>query len=192
RRFEAAGLPSGSVEEWKYTDLRALMRDAKPLAEPASTRPALLIETLPGIDVQRVAIVNGVYAPAWSDAANADPGVTITELFAWLAANPDYFNQAPEQPDIALALNAAFMTGGVVVQVKKGASVARPIHLAHVFAGPSAAALYPRTIVLVDPGAHVTLIEPWDGPDGLDYQVNAALTLAVGDGANVTRIKVGR
>ena len=192
-RFEAAGLPSGRVEEWKYTDLRALMRDAKPLAEPATARPALLVETLPGIDVQRVAIVNGVYAPAWSDTATADSGATVTELFAWLAANPDYFrSQAPEQPDIALALNAAFMTGGVVVQVKKGATVAKPIHLAHVFVGASAAALYPRTIVLVEPGAHVTLIETWDGPAGLDYQINAALTLVVGDGAEVVRIKIGR
>ena len=32
RRFEARGLPHRRVEEWKYTDLRALMRDAKPLA----------------------------------------------------------------------------------------------------------------------------------------------------------------
>ena len=34
RRFEAQGLPHRRVEAWKYTDLRALMRDAKPLAPP--------------------------------------------------------------------------------------------------------------------------------------------------------------
>src|SRR5262245_11947137 len=34
RTFEARGLPHRRVEEWKYTDLRALMRDAKPLAAP--------------------------------------------------------------------------------------------------------------------------------------------------------------
>ncbi len=34
RRFEAVGLPHRRVEDWKYTDLRALMRDAKPLAAP--------------------------------------------------------------------------------------------------------------------------------------------------------------
>ena len=28
RRFEAGGLPSRRIEEWKYTDLRALMREA--------------------------------------------------------------------------------------------------------------------------------------------------------------------
>ena len=35
KRFDARGLPHRRVEEWKYTDLRALMRDAKPLAGPA-------------------------------------------------------------------------------------------------------------------------------------------------------------
>ena len=34
RRFAAQGLPDRHVEEWKYTDLRSLMRDAKPLAHP--------------------------------------------------------------------------------------------------------------------------------------------------------------
>ena len=32
RAFDAEGLPDRRLEDWKYTDLRALMRDAKPLA----------------------------------------------------------------------------------------------------------------------------------------------------------------
>ena len=32
--FAKEGLPHRRVEDWKYTDLRALMRDAKPLAAP--------------------------------------------------------------------------------------------------------------------------------------------------------------
>src|SRR3977135_3918035 len=33
-RFDALGLPNRRVEEWKYTDLRALIGEAKPLAGP--------------------------------------------------------------------------------------------------------------------------------------------------------------
>ena len=54
RRFEAAGLPHRRVEEWKYTDLRALMRDAKPLAAPpdaaAKARARSAGAVLGGID----------------------------------------------------------------------------------------------------------------------------------------------
>jgi Fe-S cluster assembly protein SufD len=194
RRFEANGLPSRRVEEWKYTDLRALMRDAKPLADaPAVTGadPRALAEILPGIDAHRVAIINGVYAPAWSDANTGDPGVSVTELFAWLAENATFrVDQVPEQSDIALALNAAFMTGGVVVHVRKAAT--RPIHLAYRFDGEAPAAMYPRVLVFVELGAQATLIETFDGPADCDYQVNSALALTVGDGARVERIKVAR
>ena len=38
-RFAAAGLPHRRVEEWEYTDLRALMRDSKPLAAGRAPPP---------------------------------------------------------------------------------------------------------------------------------------------------------
>src|ERR671927_1421056 len=34
--FIARGLPHRRIEEWKYTDLRSLVRDVPPPAEPAS------------------------------------------------------------------------------------------------------------------------------------------------------------
>jgi Fe-S cluster assembly protein SufD len=195
RRFEAGGLPSRRIEEWKYTDLRELMRDAKPLASPPDAthaRPPALADMLPGIDAHRVAIVNGAYVPAWSDPAGADPGVTLTELFAWIGDHlSEWHDLVAGESDLATSLNAAFMTGGVVLRVKKDARIAKPIHLAHVFSGEQAAAMYPGTLVLVEPGARVTLIETHAGPSGLDYQANGALALVVGDGAQVERVKIG-
>jgi len=195
RRFEASGLPSRRVEEWKYTDLRALMRDAKPLADPpdATRGKPSLIDALPGVDAHRVAIVNGTYLPAWSDLAGADLGVTLTDLFAWIGDNLSAWQDlVADESDLATSLNRAFMTGGVVVRIRKGARVAKPIHLAYAFCGEQPAAMYPRTIVLVEPDAQATLIETFEGPAGSDYQVNAALTLSIGDGARVERIKIGR
>ena len=51
--------------------------------------------------------------------------------------------------------------------------------------------MYPRTLVIVESGAQLTLIESYCGPDGLDYQVNSALELIIGDGAQVDHIKIG-
>jgi Fe-S cluster assembly protein SufD len=103
------------MEEWKYTDLRTLMRDAKPLAgRPDQTRPAppAIADALPGIDAHRVAIVNGAYAPAWSDLAGADPGVALIDLFAWIADNlTAYQDLIAQENDVVTALNTAFVTG---------------------------------------------------------------------------------
>jgi Fe-S cluster assembly protein SufD len=35
--YEQAGLPHRRIEEWKYTDLRALMREVLPLADVPSS-----------------------------------------------------------------------------------------------------------------------------------------------------------
>ena len=195
KRFDAGGLPHRRVEEWKYTDLRALMREAKPLAGPADRRPEAIVDitsVLSGVEPSLIAIVNGRYAPEWSDKNQSDPGVTVLELFAFAGGSPDYrLGQGPGKDDAAFGLNTMFMTGGVGLRIKKNATPAKPIHIAHVFSGKAAAAMYPRSVVVVEPGAHLTLIESFSGPDGIDYQVNSALELVIGDNAQVDHIKIG-
>ena len=192
-QFDAAGLPHRRVEEWKYTDLRALMREARPLAGPAGAKPkGDVAPILTGVETDRIAIVNGRYEPSWSDAKAFDPGVTADELFKFLADNPDYrLGQVPGTDDPAHWLNTAFMSGGVALRVKRSAHVTKPIHIVHVFSGDTAAAMYPRSVVIVEPGAQLTLVESFAGPEGLDYQVNSALELVIGDGARVDHIKIG-
>ncbi|MGH6665919.1 MAG: Fe-S cluster assembly protein SufD [Pseudolabrys sp.] len=191
KRFDASGLPHRRIEEWKYTDLRALMREAKPLAGPAGAKPKGGVATIfSGVEADTVAIVNGRYEPDWSDSKPHDPGVTVSELFAFLAENSEYrLGQVSGGDDTALSLNTAFLSGGVALRITGRA--AKPIHIAHVFSGEAAAATYPRVVVIVEPGAQVTLIESFCGPEGLDYQVNSALELTIGDNAKVDHVKIG-
>ncbi|HZP69089.1 MAG TPA: Fe-S cluster assembly protein SufD [Pseudolabrys sp.] len=187
QRFDAAGLPHRRIEEWKYTDLRALMREAKPLAEPAKAKGK--VPALPGLAAGRIAIVNGRYEQAWGD-FRAGPGVELSDVFA--ADQRNYrLGEVPGSDDIAFSLNTAFMMGGVVLRVTKDAKVAAPVEIAHVFAGEAAAAMYPRSVVIVEPDARLTFIESFNGPAGVDYQVNSALELVIGDGAHVDHVMIG-
>jgi Fe-S cluster assembly protein SufD len=193
QRFDAKGLPHRRVEEWKYTDLRALMREAKPLAGPAGAKPkGDIAPILSGVDAHHIAIVNGRYEPSWSEFKNNDPGITVTELFAFLAENLNYrAGPLPCADDPAYWLNTAFMSGGVALRVKRGAAAAKPVHIEHVFSGDAGAAMYPRVVVIVEPGAQATLVESFSGPEGIDYQVNSALEFVIGDGARLDHIRVG-
>ena len=106
KRFDAAGLPHRRVEEWKYTDLRALMREAKPLAGPADIRkPADIAAILSGVDATLVTIVNGRLAPEWTDKNASDPGITLLELFAFLAEAAIYAHFFKLKPWHALAIS---------------------------------------------------------------------------------------
>jgi Fe-S cluster assembly protein SufD len=191
RRFERSGLPHRRVEEWKYTDLRALMRDSKPLAEApdagakAAAKSAGAI--LAGLKAHRIVIVDGCFVPELSD--TAIDGVTVTSFAAALGNSTDDFLDS-DNTDVVLALNTALATDGAVIRVKSGIVVDRPIQLVFVHSAGKATAVFMRSHVIVEPGATVTLIESHEGPDKLDYQINTALDLAVDRGAKVAHVKV--
>jgi Fe-S cluster assembly protein SufD len=44
----------------------------------------------------------------------------------------------------------------------------------------------------MEPGARLMLVESFEGPDGVDYQVNTVLQIFAGDGAHADHIKVTR
>ncbi|HEY2425755.1 MAG TPA: Fe-S cluster assembly protein SufD, partial [Pseudolabrys sp.] len=63
--FAKQGLPHRRIEEWKYTDLRALMREAKPLAGPpdaaAKARAKDAGRMLGDLDARRMVFVDGEF-----------------------------------------------------------------------------------------------------------------------------------
>ena len=89
-RFAATGLPHRRVEEWKYTDLRALMRDAKPLAArpmpPRRRARRMPARCLPTSTAAALVFVDGAFVPELSDLADLEPGLTIRSMAQALAA----------------------------------------------------------------------------------------------------------
>src|SRR5579872_6988154 len=82
--FERAGLPYRRLEDWKYTDLRALMREVLPLA-PAPDASALkrakaALTSLPPLDTCRLVLVDGVFVPSLSDLASLESGIRLQAL----------------------------------------------------------------------------------------------------------------
>src|SRR5688500_16209131 len=77
--FMEKGLPHRRLEEWKYTDLRALMRDAPGPAAPAKTadtKAALgQANVFEGMDRARIVFANGHFVPPLSDLAGIEGSV---------------------------------------------------------------------------------------------------------------------
>jgi Fe-S cluster assembly protein SufD len=196
-RFERLGLPHRRVEEWKYTDLRALMRDAKPLAgvpdAAAKARAASAGAALAAsIEARRIVLVDGVLVPELSDLAGLEAGLSISSMSA-LLAEPDpelvaRIAKVVPTDDIAVALNTAFMGDGAVIRVAPGAALARPIQLVFVNSGGEDAAVFARSLAVIGKGARAMLVESHEGAG--DYQVNSVLELEVGDEAHVDHIKI--
>ena len=195
--FAKQGLPHRRIEEWKYTDLRALMRDAKPLASPpdasAKARAKDAGRFLGDLDARRLVFVDGAFVPELSDLRELEAGLVVGSLAQALTeddpvAGARLGKLAPAN-DAAVALNTALMGDGAVIRVASGATIERPLHLLFVVSD-NPAAIFTRSLVTIDHGARVMLIESHEGPAASDYQVNAALELFAGDSAHVDHVKV--
>jgi Fe-S cluster assembly protein SufD len=196
KQFEATGLPHRRVEEWKYTDLRALMRDAYPLAAPpdaaAKARAKNAGRSLSGVDCRRLLFTDGVFVPELSDLA-PEAGLTIRSMADALAQGDalvgKHVGKTFATDDTAVALNTALMGDGAVIEVAKGADIKRPIHLIFAAGSDRPSSVFIRSLIVMGEGARATVIEDHDSGTA---QVNAALELVVGDEAAADYFKLTR
>ena len=195
--FTKEGLPHRRVEDWKYTDLRVLMREAKPLASPPDAAARTSAKTagavLRDIDARRLVFVDGAFVAELSDVANLESGLIVRSLGQALADGDPlltaHLGKLAPAKDVAVALNTALMGDGAVISIAAGSTIERPLHLVFL-ASAKPAATFVRSLVVVEARARAMLIESHEGPPGSDYQVNAALELFVGDEAHVDHVKI--
>jgi Fe-S cluster assembly protein SufD len=197
RRFEQHGLPHRRIEDWKYTDLRALMRDAKPLAAAPNGEAKARVQRagalLAALEARRIVFVDGAFVPELSDLDALEPGLSIGSLAAALAGSDRFIAShlgKMDGSDIAVTLNTAFMGDGAVIRIAERATLARPIHLVFANSGLAPAAVFVRSLVLVERGARAMIVESHEGPADCDDQINAVLELVVGEEAHVDHVKL--
>jgi Fe-S cluster assembly protein SufD len=197
--FHKAGLPHRRIEAWHYTDLRALMRNALPLAAPPDAAAIGLLrrELAQAGPACRLVIVDGVFVPELSDPL--PPGIAVHSLASVLCdGRADLIAHLSAQDfggtDTMVSLNAALMQDGVVIEVAPGAAVAEPIRLVYASASKEPAARFTRSALVAGAGCAVRLVEEEFGAGARDGQANACLIVAVGDDAKVahTAMLTGR
>ena len=204
-RFAELGFPTTKQEEWRFTSVAAIADRRFVLAH--AHRPPLPTAT----DIApwcvaagpRVVFVNGRHVPGLSSGAALPAGVQATSLAAALA-NPASGELAREHlarharwHDSAFAaLNTAFLADGAFVRVPAGVTLEQPIEVLFLSSGGPAAdgptVSHPRSLFVVEPDAHATVVESYAGLDDGMYWSNAVSETVVGAGARVELYRVQR
>src|SRR5437660_1513148 len=82
--YERSGLPHRRIEDWKYTDLRVLMREVLPLAAPpdaaALKRAEAVLKAGMIKGARRLVLVDGAFAPKLSDIGSLERGLSVRSL----------------------------------------------------------------------------------------------------------------
>src|SRR5258708_1001995 len=195
--YERMGLPHRRGEEWKFSDLRALMLEVVRLAPKPDAkalervRTALKARTI--VDASALVLVDGAFVPELSDVAALGGGVSIRALRDVLEndgndARADLLLSNVADPMISL--NAALATDGVVIGIADGTALSRPIHIVHVPTRPSAS-IVTRSHLRIGKGARATLVESFVATETAKaYQANDAVILWVGDGAELSQVRL--
>ena len=130
-----------------------------------------------------IVFVDGRFAPGWCDLNAHEPGLTIGELVEVVGEEP----RLPARPGPRQRRCGACAQHRVDGRRRGAARQEARLPSRSISRMCLQAIPPPRCIralvVIVEPGAQVTLIESFTGPEGLDYQVNSALELVIGDKA---------
>jgi Fe-S cluster assembly protein SufD len=196
--FTRLGLPHRRIEDWKYTDLRALLRKIAPLA-PSPDKAALALaskavksQAIKG--TQKLVLVDGVFAPQLSDIAALEAGLRLHSFRETLENDSN-----PVRADLLLtklasgamiSLNAAMATDGVVISVADQAVLKKPIHILRV-ATNSGTSAFTRSLLQLGNGARATLVESFIAAEGAaSYQAHDSVVLSIGNDAELEHVRL--
>jgi Fe-S cluster assembly protein SufD len=166
-RFEAQGLPTVALEDWKYTDVSAIARtrwqEVDPIAVRELTRAAVEAMRLHLHGGISLVFVDGGYAPGLSSLPAIVEGCRVGSLADAMRTDPDVVaahlgRLAPSAGNPFVALNTAAFSDGAFVHVAKDTCLPVPIEVLHLSTGGFAAA-FPRTLIVAEEETRVTVVE---------------------------------
>lgn len=165
RRVEEQPWPLSTEEEWRRTSLKDLPRDGELLTDP----PRADYEIDPELAARGVVFT--------------DLAAAVREHADLLQARLGHLDTIPAQTPF-WARSLAAWSGGTFLYVPKGVEVDGPLIASTSLPGGSYTYL-PHTLVVLEQGASVTLLEELSSPDGAATWYGGTADLQVGYGARL-------
>jgi Fe-S cluster assembly protein SufD len=191
--FASRGFPTARDEDWKYTNTALIERRPLMAAKGAGSVTADQIARLRFAELpcHLLVFVDGRFDPTFSSFSGLPAGVLLRSLSDVMAEDAQRLEALLDrEPDHGFAaLNLAFMTDGVVVELPRNAVVDRPIHLLYIASQPETSVHY-RNFILADENSQATVVEHYVGTGGATYLTNAVTTIVAAAGSNVEHYKL--
>ena len=195
--YREAPWPSSSRDEdWRRTPQIDRLDPASYALPPATDAPGVQIsDQLARVLDGPMAALGGRRTLVTDQSGNLAPFGPSEDrdclpLMEGLARGPEVWEQVMgklAQPGLRkfVSLNTILLQGGAAVHIPRGAEAA-PIRVIHSVDQGSAS--FPRTLVLVEEGASVTLVEEWVSPDDDHALMAPVVEVLLRPGAHLTHV----
>ncbi|WP_185236410.1 Fe-S cluster assembly protein SufD [Teredinibacter franksiae] len=198
--WQSHALPDRKIENWKYTNLRALeqgdyLRFGQPLDIDGSQIDSL---SIPDLHAYELVFINGYYSEALSSDISLLPkGVELVRFSTaskdqQLAIQRSLDSLTDTQKHMFAALNAAQLGDGVFLHVSKNVHFEKPVHIVYSNTQQSEGySLNPRVLVQLESGSEATVIEHFArGDNEQNTFANSVTELLVGENARLNHYRL--
>jgi len=197
QQFRRNGFPTPRNENWKYTDIRPIVkRDFVAIVPGPGAVPMELLDkySFRQMDCHELVFANGWFLPDCSTAQ--DQGVLIKSLAEVLkdddtGIRTSLETSAARHKNAFDELNSAFISDGACLCIPDGVALEKPIHL--LFLGQPQ--LQPpmshiRNIIIAGKHTRATIIETYAGQEGAEYFTNTITEIAADEGSQLAHYKL--
>lgn len=197
--FRRNGFPTLRHEDWKYTDVRPIVKRNFVVAEPESSaaRTELLDRySFRQMQCHELVFINGRFSADCSQVGDLDGGVRLQSLAEALQGDEAIIRSALEsyrsQNNTAFDdLNSAFFSDGTCLHLPDNTEIEQPIHLLFLCEqGTRAAACHIRNLILLGAHTRATVIETYAGAEDAEYFTNTVTEIVTDPGADLTHYKL--
>ncbi|WP_299457944.1 Fe-S cluster assembly protein SufD [uncultured Microscilla sp.] len=196
--FDGLGFPTTKHEEWKYTNLGKVLKEAYAFGQTSPLQKADIEQFfLPNMPkANNIVFVNGVYQPALSQIVSSEDVLVVKNLEEaydthTALVEPHFAQLANSEEEALIALNTAFVQDGVFIHVPANKVVEEPTVLYFINdARNENVGVQPRSLIVIEKGAQATFVDKTDTIGGQASFSNAVMEVVVEPNARMTHYKV--
>lgn len=198
--FKQAGFPTDKLESWKYTNLaNNLLKMSLSFELPQVTPSAVTAQLKKrGFEVEKAHVmvfVNGAYSAELSSLKTLPKGVVIQNLASALAHETvkTYLGQvASAQKKAFTALNMAYFTDGLFLNLAAGQLLEWPVHVVYLSANANQTTQsHLRNLIVLGNDSRAQVIEHYWGENVSAYLTNAVTEVVLSQGSALDHTKIG-
>jgi len=198
-KFRNIGFPTQRLENWKYTDVKPVIRKNFTIPDNALDRinaDFLVKARLHDVECHELVFINGIYSTQFSNVKTLPAEAVIQDLaHAGESRRKLVSEHITRYADIGLhsfaALNTAFMNHGALIYVPGNTSLDLPVNIIYLAGfNDKPAAIYPRNLIILGEGSQVTVIENYIGVDNADYFTNTVTEVSMQAGSRLQHCKI--
>ncbi|WP_236971053.1 Fe-S cluster assembly protein SufD [Membranihabitans marinus] len=181
--FEQLGFPTIKNEDWKYTNVKPILKDNfsfTPIPTTSSYEEAIKDKGYfgQGLDAYTLILINGIYQPQWSNIPSDDSIsiAAVEDVWDQVAIDEILNKDRNNKSNPFIALNTALFQGGIVIQIKKNKVLDKPIHLVHLGDSSEHYFQQSKNIFIAEFGSQAEIIESFENLNTESHLLRNAVT----------------